>query len=227
MANLPRGIRNNNPGNIEHRDPWQGLVPEAQRKDKRFAEFTAPVWGIRAIARLLIKYKDSYGINTVSGVINRWAPPIENETKVYTSIVADAVGVASDSPIDLSNYSVLKRMIEAIIKHENGKGPLKTANTWYSEDEINEGLKLAGIKIESATVAKMPVTKETIGATSLATVGVAQIAEVIPQITSALDKAESNLSSGSVIRIVLGVLTIAFAVFIAYSQVKKHQKDLL
>lgn len=224
---LPRGIRNNNPGNIEHRDPWQGLVPDSERTDKRFAEFTSAVWGIRAIARLLINYKDLYKINTLQEAINRWAPPVENNTNAYVNIVSKAAGISPNNFIDLADYHSVKPVIEAIIKHENGPGPLKTPSTWYTDTEIDEALRLAGVKPQASEVAKVPVTKETIAATSVATIGVAQLAEVVPQITDALDKAESNLSSGSFVRIILGVLTIVFAIFIAYSQVKKHQKDLL
>ncbi|EEG5547188.1 structural protein, partial [Salmonella enterica subsp. enterica] len=34
--NTPRGIRNNNPGNIRWGDDWQGLVAKSQRTDKAF-----------------------------------------------------------------------------------------------------------------------------------------------------------------------------------------------
>lgn len=61
MAKLPRGIRNNNPGNLEWGDPWQGLDPDGQAQDKRFVVFKDPAMGIRAIARTLITYQDKYG----------------------------------------------------------------------------------------------------------------------------------------------------------------------
>ena len=45
--NIPRGIRNNNPLNIERsKSKWQGLA-EHQR-DPRFAQFKSMTWGIRA-----------------------------------------------------------------------------------------------------------------------------------------------------------------------------------
>ena len=72
---LPRGIRNHNPGNLEKGDPWQGLADD-QSADPRFAVFEAPEWGIRAIARLLITYRDKHGVNTVNGVVNRWAAAV-------------------------------------------------------------------------------------------------------------------------------------------------------
>jgi hypothetical protein len=49
--------------------------------------------------------------------------------------------------------------------------------------------------------------------------------DVATQITHAMDKAQDNISSGDTIRIVFGIATVAIAVFIAWSQVRKHQKD--
>lgn len=65
-----RGIRNNNPGNID-RNPankWQGRMARdrmtvAQRAEKRFEVFASPAWGIRAICVLLISYQDKHDIH--------------------------------------------------------------------------------------------------------------------------------------------------------------------
>ena len=35
---IPRGIRNNNPGNIRHSDQWKGLTPE--QPDPDFCTFS-------------------------------------------------------------------------------------------------------------------------------------------------------------------------------------------
>ena len=69
----PRGIRNNNPGNIRRNgDPWQGLAKD--QTDREFFTFQSAVYGIRALARLLITYQDKYGLCTIEGIITRWAP---------------------------------------------------------------------------------------------------------------------------------------------------------
>ena len=49
---LPRGIRNNNPGNIRHGANWQGLNPKGRDIDSAFCVFTAPIYGIRALAKV-------------------------------------------------------------------------------------------------------------------------------------------------------------------------------
>lgn len=142
---LPRGIANNNPGNIRHGDQWQGMAKPAEQKDRDFVTFTSASWGIRAMARTLISYKDKHGLNTVRGIINRWAPPVENNTGAYVNHVAALIGVSPDSQVDVYDYGVMRPLVEAIIKHENGPGPLKNANTWYDDTTVIEGLKLAGV----------------------------------------------------------------------------------
>ena len=69
----------------------------------------------------------------------------------------------------------------------------------------------------------MPVTRETVSATGIGAVGIAQLADVAPQVMAAMEKSQDNLSSGSWVRIVLGVATIALAAYVAWSQVKKHK----
>jgi len=221
QKNLPRGVRNANPGNLEWGDKWQGLVPVNERTDPRFCQFVSPAYGIRAIARTLITYQDKHNIRTVSAAINRWAPPVENDTGSYVRAVQRAVG---GDLVDMHDYQYLRPLVEAIIRHENGVGPLKTANTWYDSATIDEGLRLAGVRPEQG---KMPVTKETIGATATGALGAAQIAEVMPEVSHAIVASDAHLSSGSVVRIVVGLVTIGIAVFIAWGQLQKHKSGAL
>ena len=130
----PRGIRNNNPGNIEKGDPWRGLA-EDQSQDSRFAVFRAPVWGIRALARTLGTYREHYGLDTVQGIIERWAPPHENNTGAYVQAVADAARVAPSDPLP-EDDDVTARIVKAMIHHENGIQP-------YPDDLIHRGIDLA------------------------------------------------------------------------------------
>ncbi|MDT3542003.1 hypothetical protein [Cronobacter sakazakii] len=226
----PRGIRNNNPGNLDRGSPWQGLVNNPS--EPRFCTFKDPVWGIRALAVTLITYhdkrraKDGSSIDTISEVIERWAPPNENDTAAYIREVAKAVGVTPDMVIDLHDYDTLRPLVEAIIRHENGRGPLKTLNSWYASEVIEEGLRRAGVVKAVKAVKALPVTKETAGATVTAGIGLAQLAEVIPQISAAMDKAQGNITSGDTVRIIFGVATILVAGFIVWSQVCKYKKGM-
>jgi hypothetical protein len=86
----PRGIRNHNPGNIRRNgDPWQGLAKD--QTDREFFTFQSAVYGIRALARLLITYQDKYGLCTIETIIGRWAPAVENNTKARTSSRSPAI----------------------------------------------------------------------------------------------------------------------------------------
>lgn len=230
MANelsMPRGIFNRNPGNIRKGAKWQGLVMAFEQTDTDFCQFIDPTWGIRAIAAILINYQDKHGINTVRGVINRWAPPVENDTGAYVAAVARQVGVLPDEFVDLHRYETLHPIVEAIIRHENGKGPLKTPNTWYDRATVDTGLQRAGVVKSASTVGAVPVTKETVAATGTAALGAGQLADVAPQVMVAMESSQDHLSSGSVVRIVFGVATLGLAVYIAWSQVKKHQTGVV
>ncbi|HAJ8190544.1 TPA: hypothetical protein HNX15_22510, partial [Escherichia coli] len=95
-----RGIRNNNPGNLEYSktNPWVGQTGD----DGRFAKFETPEHGIRALGRNLMSYQRQ-GIDTVSEIINRWAPPTDkNDTMSYIKAVCEQLGVSADEPLDAS-----------------------------------------------------------------------------------------------------------------------------
>ncbi|KMJ44067.1 membrane protein [Xenorhabdus khoisanae] len=224
---LPRGIRNHNPGNLEIGSPWQGLTKKPQ--DIRFCSFVDAAYGIRALAVTLITYHDKRKatngtrIDTVRKVIERWAPSVENHTERYIQFVSKAMGVYPDQNINLHDYDTICPLVEAIIRQENGRGKVKTLNSWYSREVIDEGLRRAGIIKKTKEVVKIPVTKETASATVAASLGIGQIAEVMPQISDAMMKSESHLSSGSVVRITFGVATIVVACVIAYAQIKRHK----
>lgn len=129
---IPRGIRNNNPGNIRHGDLWQGLSPD--QSDKDFCTFLSPEYGVRAMARILLNYKKRHGLNTIHGLISRWAPSTENDTAAYIKAVAAACHVKPTEVIDVAEY--LPDLIPAIIRHENGVQP-------YDMATIHHGIALA------------------------------------------------------------------------------------
>ncbi|HEY6022286.1 MAG TPA: structural protein P5 [Candidatus Paceibacterota bacterium] len=116
-----RGERNNNPGNIERGTiHWQGMADD-QSGDKRFIVFNTPEDGIRALAKLLFNYQNIHGLNTVRQIVNRWAPPTENDTYSYVNTVASEVGVTPDDKINLTDSETLAKLVTAIIRHENGR----------------------------------------------------------------------------------------------------------
>lgn len=131
MTDLPRGLRNHNPGNIRHGADWQGMAE--QQTDPSFVQFKAPEWGIRAMVRILLRYR-TLGLVTVRQIIDRWAPPNENNTEAYVQAVAKAVGVTPSEALDYTRH--LLPLLKAIIGHENGQQP-------YSDETIAKGIGLA------------------------------------------------------------------------------------
>ena len=119
---LPKGIRNNNPLNIEFNpsNKWDGQTGN----DGRFAVFSEPFYGIRAAARNLKTYRDKYGIKTVREIIGKWAPAKENDVESYVSSVTKRSGLFADMYLIESDYA---QLIAAMIYHENGQQPYSQA----------------------------------------------------------------------------------------------------
>jgi len=131
FAGEPRGIRNNNPGNIRKSSiEWKG----ASGNDGTFVKFATPEDGIRAIARVLKVYDSKYKINTPAGIIGRWAPSSENFTDKYIDFVAKKLNKKPTERIDVNNDNELAKIIKAIIEYENGKVP-------YDDATILRGIK--------------------------------------------------------------------------------------
>ena len=76
---LPRGLRNNNPGNIRRNsDVFQGEVNPS--RDKEFKQFKSVAHGYRAVFKILSNYYRVYKLTTIRKMIGRWAPENENNT---------------------------------------------------------------------------------------------------------------------------------------------------
>ncbi|HGN2039087.1 TPA: structural protein [Proteus mirabilis] len=121
MSRPARGERNNNPGNIRHGSKWQGL--SAQQTDKDFCQFVSPEYGIRAIYKLLQTYQKKYELNTVESIIDRYAPPNENNTAGYINRAAKDIGVSVNESINVSSKPVAIALATAIVGVELGYQP--------------------------------------------------------------------------------------------------------
>jgi hypothetical protein len=126
-----------NPGNIV-RDgtPWQGLA--AAQTDARFCQFVTPVYGIRALVMILVAYQTVHGLRTIRGMIDRWAPPVENNTSAYVDFVAGRVGISADTEFDIKDFILCRAVMTAIIAQENG-------NYAYPVSIVESGLNAAGV----------------------------------------------------------------------------------
>ncbi len=132
VLKMPRGIRNNNPMNLRKSTiSWQGKV---EGTDTSFETFVTPEYGIRAGAKVLMTYQSKYALKSVREIINRFAPPIENNTDSYIKHVASVLNVDEDEPINIKEHLIA--LITTIIKHENGIQP-------YDSQTIKNGVSMA------------------------------------------------------------------------------------
>lgn len=102
---LPAPIRNNNPG---------ALMPGG-----KLAQYGSAQEGLAAMDSNLQNY-GKQGVNTLAGVISKWAPPNENDTRAYIADAAQRLGIKPDQKIDLSNPYVRQAIGSAIMLRENG-----------------------------------------------------------------------------------------------------------
>lgn len=125
-----RGIRNNNPGNIRHSSAkWDGLTSE--KLDDEFCSFTEMKYGCRALMKLLKTYVTSNKLNTVRGIITRYAPSNENNTNAYIQSVCKSLDVGPDEKLNFSILNTYLLVAKAITKHECGKdAELINKDTW-------------------------------------------------------------------------------------------------
>lgn len=106
-GDVPAPLRNNNPG---------ALMPGG-----RLAQYPDMQTGLAQLDSNLQSY-GKQGVNTLAGVISKWAPPNENNTQAYIQDVSQRLGVKPDQPIDLSNPAVRQAISTGIMLHENGPG---------------------------------------------------------------------------------------------------------
>jgi hypothetical protein len=122
MNDLPRGLRNNNPLNIRlGARLWPGEIVGG---DPAFRTFATMVDGICEGARLLVQYGPKLEADgktvCVANIVARWAPAVENDVSAYAIDVAQRLAVSLTQPIDLHNPIILRQLVLAMSRHENG-----------------------------------------------------------------------------------------------------------
>ncbi len=133
--NTPRGIRNNNPLNIRHSaNRWQGA--EMEQNDKSFVQFRSLDYGYRAAWKILQTYYHHFCREntpfTVGNILNRWAPPSENDTTSYIRSVLIISGLGGKEcffpPSNAIGYNRLSLLLIAMtcVECGIGKGEVET-----------------------------------------------------------------------------------------------------
>lgn len=126
-APQPRGVRNNNPVNVSNlaSGKWAGQTGS----DGQYAVFSTPQAGWAAADKNLQSYAEHHGINTVAGIVSRWAPESGgNNTAAYIGTVAGDLGVNPNQPLDLSKPDVRKSILQSMSKVELGNSAAPQAS---------------------------------------------------------------------------------------------------
>lgn len=131
-----------NPLNVKvFGNKWNGLIGQDERGH---GIFSRPEEGIRAGVKVLQSYSNKYGINTIEGIISRFAAADPATLRAYVDNVSHASGYAPDEKLDVRNPDVLRKIIPPMIGQEIGDVP-------YSDETINAGIHRGlGLEIDKA-----------------------------------------------------------------------------
>lgn len=115
-----RGMRNNNPGNLESNSWTQGL-PGYTGTDGRFAIFDNQQHGLAAMDANLSSY-GRRGVNTPLAIAGKWAPGSEqgNDPNSYGGAISHALGVGLNDPVNMGDPATRAKIESAMALVENG-----------------------------------------------------------------------------------------------------------
>ncbi|STA80419.1 hypothetical protein [Citrobacter koseri] len=129
----PRGIRNNNPGNLNY--VGQAGATMEGGEGGRFAVFESMQHGVAALYKQLQLYFKR-GINTLSSIVKTYAPASDNNNvDAYISALSKATGKGANEVLDSGDTATIARLMKGIVDHENGKG-------YISSSDIMGGIQL-------------------------------------------------------------------------------------
>lgn len=124
--------------------------------------------------------------------------------------VAAKIGVGPKDPVNVHDYAVMRPLVEAIIKHENGVQP-------YSGMVIDEGLRLAGV------VEKKPATKDLdiiTGAGGTASGGAAGAVEAVQETMDGVSQLTPYLDTAKWLFLALSLALFGFTLYRIYRKLK-------
>ena len=149
------GQRINNPYNIRQYD--QGFLGESG-EDSGFISFEDPMYGVRAADRVLTTYGTNRGINTIRGLINRFAPPSENDTSSYVNYISGQLGIDPDAEVDLSDPEMRARILSPMAMMES--------RSEYSPGQITGMIEQANLRQGDSGQTQFPTPRPNIVASA-------------------------------------------------------------
>lgn len=130
-----RGVRNNNPLNIEYRrgQHWRGQ--SVNQVDGRFVQFDTMTDGLRAAFVVIRNYFCLHRLNNLQQIIYRWAPPSENVSRAYLAYVVQESGVSPSEPLRWTQRSRICAIVKAMAMLES--------NITFSDQDLEYAYRLA------------------------------------------------------------------------------------
>ncbi len=128
-SGMPRGIRNNNPGNIKFGAFARSMGATGQDADG-FAVFGYMEAGKGADIALLNGYLKNR-FDTIRKLISKYAPASENNTDAYIRDVSKQTGLNPDATLTARNLGAIS---QAIFAHENGARYASSYNSTNSAE---------------------------------------------------------------------------------------------
>lgn len=133
-ASKPRGIRNNNPGNIKY-SPANKWLGQRGQDSGGFVVFDTPTNGIRAMAKLIKTYYNKHGLDTLLKITRRWAPDPIGLSGAYAATVSRLSGHDVNAHLTMTG-GTLAGIIPGFIAQENGVAYA----TYYPADILAAGI---------------------------------------------------------------------------------------
>lgn len=157
----PRGIRNNNPGNLR----FAGQA--GATNNNGFAQFGTLAEGTAAEQRQLQIYGNR-GVNTLAGIASRWAPSGENNTPAYLAGLSRTTGFDPNEKLNLNDPSVRARVANAINVQEEGSKYGNLIGTAQGSIAGANGVGVGGGAGKSLTIGHITINTQATDAKGIA-----------------------------------------------------------
>ncbi|CNI67348.1 LysM domain-containing protein [Yersinia massiliensis] len=140
----PRGIRNNNPGNLNY--AGQRGAEKESGPNGRFAVFQSMTDGVAALYKQLNLYFQR-GTNTIESIVKKYAPASDgNNVMSYITSLMKATGKKANEVLSAEDMQTMFALIKGIINHENGAG-------FVPDHQIAQGIQVgAGVSAQRNSI---------------------------------------------------------------------------
>jgi hypothetical protein len=139
QTTLPRGLVNNNPGDLKA-PPGTSWAGTTGYDSGGFAQFQNVCWGIRALATDLTTKITKDGLDTITAIIPVYAPATDNNPVAnYIASVSASSGIGPTDQLG-TDQDTIHSLIRGIIDFETGVD----TTAYISDADIDTGIGMMG-----------------------------------------------------------------------------------